>query len=128
MWIGFLLTRDDFVWGHERLSRLGHRRQITAGAKDFHQGRVTLSEDLLRVFGETQYYEAIARTIGGPNLDDSTGRGIGTGTFAWTVLAPLWRRQVERWSEKSPVISVIELYVTPFDRMGEMRGIVRMGA
>ena len=64
--------------------------------------------------GQTQYYEAIARTPDGPILDDP-GTRHQTGELAWTVLPPY----VEGGggvAGEAPVISVIELYVTPFDR------------
>ena len=62
----------------------------------------------------SQQYHAIARTPGGPNLDDDWTRNI-TGEFAWTALPPYGDAGGSVAGE-NPLISVIELYVTPFDR------------
>ena len=111
----FPSTKDDFVWGMNDCLALAIDANHSGG-EGLPKGE-SPSEDLLRVFGETQYYEAIARTIGGPNLDDEWTR-YGTGTFAWTVLPPYGAAGGAVVGE-APVISVIELYVTPFDGMGE---------
>ena len=66
--------------------------------------------------GQTQEYEAIARTVEGPTLDDS-GTRVRTGEFAWTVLPPYGEAGGSVAGE-APVISVIEFYVTPFDWWG----------
>ena len=63
---------------------------------------------------QTQKYTAIARTPDGPNLDDSVTRRA-TGEFSWAVLAPYGDAGGGVFGE-NPTISVIELYVTPFDR------------
>ena len=64
--------------------------------------------------GQTQYYEAIARTPSGPTLDDP-GTRVQTGEFAWTALPP-YGEGGGGVAGEAPVISVIELYITPFDR------------
>lgn len=66
------------------------------------------------MFGQTQYYEAIARTPAGPTLDDQFTR-VYTGEFAWTVFPPYAESGGGVFGE-APFISVTELYVTPFDR------------
>ena len=73
-------------------------------------------EDWLEIRGQTQYYEAIARTASGPTLDD-VGTRYRIGTFPWTVLPPYGEGGGSVAGE-APVISVIELYITPFDRWG----------
>ena len=67
-----------------------------------------------RLNGRTQFYEAIARTPEGPTLDDRSTRSF-TGEYAWTVLPPYAESGGGVFGE-APFISVIELYVTPFDR------------
>ena len=62
----------------------------------------------------TQKYNAIARTPDGPHLDDSVTRQA-TGEFSWAVLPPYGDAGGGVFGE-NPTISVIELYVTPFDR------------
>ena len=111
----FPSTKDDFVWGMNDCLALAIDADHSGG-EGLPKGE-SPSVDLLRASGETQYYEAIARAIGGPTLDDEWTR-IGTGTFAWTVLPPYGAAGGAVVGE-APVISVIELYVTPFDRMGE---------
>ena len=73
-------------------------------------------EDLLEIRGQTQYYEAIARTASGPILDD-IGTRYRAGTFPWTVLPPYGDGGGGAFGE-NPTISAIELYVTPFDFWG----------
>ena len=73
-------------------------------------------EDWLEIRGQTQYYEAIARTVGGPILDD-IGTRYRTGTFPWTVLPP-YGDSGGGVAGESPAFSAIELYVTPFDFWG----------
>ena len=71
----------------------------------------TSREQSMQVHSETQYYEAIARTVSGPTLDDILIR-------PWTVLPPYGEGGGGVFGE-APVISVIELYVTPFDHLEE---------
>ena len=113
-WIPSL--KDDFVWGQNDCIALAIDSNHSGGA-GLPPGGESPSEDLLRASGETQYYEAIARTSGGPTLDDSWTR-YGTGTFAWPTLPPFGEAGGGVAGE-SPTISVIELYVTPFDRWGD---------
>ena len=113
-WIPSL--RDDFVWGQNDCIALAIDANHSGGA-GLPPGGESPSEDLLRVSGETQYYEAIARTSGGPTLDDSWTR-YGTEMFAWPTLPPFGEGGGGVAGE-SPTISVIELYVTPFDRWGD---------
>ena len=71
----------------------------------------------MEALGETQLYLAVARTNwGGPNLDDTYIR-FATGQLAWNSLPPYGEGGGNAGGE-SPVISVIEFYVTPFDRFG----------
>ena len=71
-------------------------------------------EDLREVRSRNQRYEAIARTVSGSTLDDSSTRYI-TEEIAWTVLPP-YGQGGGGVAGEAPVISVIEFYVTPFDR------------
>ena len=73
-------------------------------------------EDWLEIRGQTQYYEAIARTVSGPTLDDNATR-YRTATFPWTVLPP-YGEGGGGVAGEAPVISVIELFITPFDFWG----------
>ena len=73
-------------------------------------------EEWLDLSGQTQRYAAIAHT-NGPNLDDFATRFY-TGSFAWTSLPP-YGEGGGGVAGEAPTISVIELYVTPFDKKGE---------
>ena len=75
------------------------------------------TSDALEVYGQTQVYFAIPYASSGPTLEDS-GLTARTGTFAWTVFPPYSEAGGGTGGE-NPVISVIELYVTPFDRFGD---------
>ncbi len=61
----------------------------------------------------SQRYDAIAHTPDGPKLDDSYTR-FSTGGLAWNALPPYADSGGSVVGE-NPTISVIELYVTPFD-------------
>ncbi len=76
--------------------------------------------DLLGFYGQTQFYTAIAFTGSGPTLDDEVVR-LRTGNFAWTALPPYGEGGGDAGGE-NPAFSVIELYVTPFDRFGDWEG------
>ena len=67
------------------------------------------SEDMEEMYSVTQHYSGIARAVSGPLID--TGPIYGG---EWTVLPPYGHAAGSVESE-DPVISVIELYVTPFD-------------
>ena len=73
-------------------------------------------EEWLEAKGGTQNYEAIARTVGGPVLDD-LGTRVRTEKLAWNALPPYGEGGGGVAGEE-PTISVIELYVTPFDQWG----------
>ena len=65
--------------------------------------------------GSNQRYDAIARTASGPTLDDRWRRILAE-ELAWTALPPYGDGGGGVKGEE-PFISVIELYVTPFDRL-----------
>ena len=113
-WI--LSVKDEMVWGFNDCIALAIDGDHSGGA-GLPPGDSS-DEDLLRASGETQYYEGIARTAGGPTLDDVWTRHA-LEAFAWTVLPP-YGEGGGAVAGEAPIISVIELYVTPFDRMGEM--------
>ena len=74
-------------------------------------------EDPVEALEETQLYLAVARTSwGGPTLDDTYIR-FATGQLAWNALPPYGEGGGNAGGE-NPIISVIEFYVTPFDRFG----------
>ena len=71
-------------------------------------------EEAAEIRSRSQKYDAIARTPDGPTMDDWYTRRL-TGEFAWTALPPYGDAGGSVAGE-NPLISVIELYVTPFDR------------
>ena len=71
-------------------------------------------DDWLNHRGNAQHYEAIASTVSGPTLDDPRTRNT-IEKFPWTVLPP-YGDSGGGVAGEAPTISVIELYVTPFDR------------
>ena len=90
-------------------------------------GNVCLEEEGAEIRNRSQKYDAIARTPDGPNLDDPWTRHA-TGELAWTVLPPYGDSGGGVFGE-NPAISVIELYVTPFDRWAydDVEGSVASG-
>ena len=82
----------------------------SGGAGCWDRGRNCTDEDVAATYGGIQHYSGIARAISGPLID--TGPIYGG---EWTVLPPYGHAAGSVESE-APVISVIEMYVTPFDR------------
>ena len=74
-------------------------------------------EEAIRIHGQAPYYEAISRTVSGPTLNDFRYR-FQIGKASWTTLPP-YAESGGGVAGEAPVIWVIELYVTPFDRWGE---------
>ena len=79
-------------------------------------------EDVVEALGHTQLYLAIAHnnrggpTLAAPTWEDETVY-FAPGELEWTALPPYGEGGGDRGGE-NPAISVIELYVTPFDRFG----------
>ena len=80
-------------------------------------GNSTPREEANEIRGETQEYEAISRTVSGPTLNERLYR-VQNGQASWTTLPP-YAESGGGVAGEAPVIWVIELYVTPFDRWGE---------
>ena len=76
-------------------------------------GSFTPLEEAERIAGETQLYQAIARTASGPSLYDEAVH-YQTGDFGWTIFPP-YGDGGGGVSGETPFISVIELYVSPYD-------------
>ena len=74
-------------------------------------------ERWIEVHGQTQFYAAISHTASGPTLSDLMYR-VQTGMLSWTTLPP-YAESGGGVAGEAPVIWVVELYVTPFDRWGE---------
>ena len=72
-------------------------------------------EEVLEAFGQTQRYEVIARTTSGPTMDNLVRHW--TEMFSWKVFPPYGDAGGSVAGE-NPTISVIELYITPFDSWG----------
>ena len=109
-WFGS--SRDNMMWSD--CIMMGFDGDHSGGAGCTNEG--CSQEDWPQAHGQTQWYQAIARTAGGPILDDVATRHQ-TGEFPWTVLPP-YGEGGGGVAGEAPVISVIELYVTPFDRWG----------
>ena len=91
-----------------------------------HNGRAGCPcEDVVEALGYTQLYLAVAynerggRTLGAPVLEDERIQYYSgeKGDLKWSVLPPYGEGGGDRGGE-NPAISVIEFYVTPFDRFG----------
>ena len=125
-YVAFVATDDVYQNTHDYSVRLrswiGNHDSISLYIDGDHSGgdgcssRNCSLEDWAEAQGQTQEYQAIARTVEGPTLDDS-GTRVRTGEFAWTVLPPYGEAGGSVAGE-TPVISVIEFYVTPFDWWG----------
>ena len=74
-------------------------------------------EEAIEIHGQAPYYQAISRTVSGPTLYNLPNR-VQKGQDFWTTLPP-YAESGGGVAGEAPVIWVIELYVTPFDRWGE---------
>ena len=77
------------------------------------------SDRFIRLFGETQRYSAVARTVTGPLLDNEMRAAPGRWSFggipdSWKVRPPYGDAGGMAGGE-NPTVSVIEMYVTPYD-------------
>ena len=125
-YLAFVASDDQYKNSHDYSGdqstgrdRIILNDSIVLGIDGDHSGGVgavnsTPLEEWDELTGRTQYYEAIARTPEGPILDEP-GIRHQTGELAWTVLLP-YADGGGGVAGEAPVISVIELYVTPFDR------------
>ena len=125
-YVAFVASDDQYKNSHDYSGDQSTGRDviilndsIVLGIDGDHSGGVgavnsTPLEEWDELTGRTQYYEAIARTPEGPILDEP-GIRHQTGELAWTVLLP-YADGGGGVAGEAPVISVIELYVTPFDR------------
>lgn len=96
-----------------------------AGGKGERQWYSPIREQLMEVYGDAQSYSAVARTATGSILDDGTWWEYGGGIpKSWRVYPPYGDAGGMAAGE-NPTISVIELYVTPFDEWGEDAGDTR---
>ena len=82
-------------------------------------GNFSTLEEAERIAGESQLYQAISRTASGPTLNDP-GLLHQTGDFGWTVFPP-YGDGGGGVSGENPFISVIELYVSPYDHWEGVR-------
>ena len=93
-----------------------------AGGKGKRQWFSPTKEQLMEVHGDAQRYTALAKTATGPILDDGIWWEYGGGIpKSWRVYPPYGDAGGMAAGE-DPTISVIELYVTPFDEWGEDAG------
>ncbi len=83
-------------------------------------GNGTPLEEVIEIQGQAPDYEAIPRTVSGPTLNDGLYRFQKKQTL-WTTVPP-YGDSGGGVAGEAPVIWVIELYVTPFDRWGETWG------
>ena len=125
LYVAFVASDDLYKNNHDYDS-FGVRRSlhshdsITLAIDGDHSGGAGITsassqEELLEAVGRTQLYEAIARTVSGPLI--SNGIHEGTGVFSWKLFPPYGDAGGGVFGE-APTISVIELYVTPYDWWG----------
>ena len=82
-------------------------------------------EQWMEIHGAAQRYSAVARTATGPILDDGTWWEYGSGIpKSWRIYPPYGDAGGMAAGE-NPTISVVELYVTPFDQWGKDVGETR---
>ncbi len=128
LYVAFVASDDVYKNTHDYGSSIITRRDvlsndsITLAIDGDHSGGAGYSnddprEEWIAGHGQTQFYAAISHTASGPTLSDVMYR-VQTGMLSWTTLPP-YAESGGGVAGEAPVIWVIELYVTPFDRWGE---------
>ncbi len=128
LYVAFVASDDVYKNTHDYDSSEVNRRyvhmndSIILAIDGDHSGGAGVSngdplEEVIEIHGQNPAYVAISSTVSGPTLSDEVYR-IQTGQLSWTTLPP-YAESGGGVAGETPVIWVIELYVTPFDRWGE---------
>ena len=126
LYLAFVASDDLYQNEHDYDAPYGGRRfifvhdHITLAIDGDHSGgegftSTSTEEELVEAYGQTQRYQAIARTVSGPLISNQIHEW--TGVFSWKLFPPYGDAGGGVFGE-APTISVIELYVTPYDRWG----------
>ena len=124
LYVAFVASDDLYKNDHDYdafgvRSSIDSHDSITLAIDGDHSGgagytSTSTREEVLEAVGQTQRYEAIARTISGPLIRNEIQW---TGVFSWRLFPPYGDAGGGVFGE-APTISVIELYITPYDRWG----------
>ena len=128
LYVGFVASDDvyknthDYNSGSASRSAIYTHDSIKLAIDGDHSGGAgsrngTPLEETIEIQGQAPDYEAISRTVSGPTLNDGLYRFQKKQTL-WTTVPP-YADSGGGVAGEAPVIWVIELYVTPFDRWGE---------
>ncbi len=125
LYVGFVASDDVYKNTHDYGSSgdgMSQYDSIMLAIDGDHSGgkgsnSETPLEKAIEIHGQAPFYQAISRTVRGPTLNDFRYR-FQIGQASWTTLPPYGDSGGGAAGE-APVIWVIELYVTPFDRWGE---------
>ena len=115
---------DDWAWMFPHDSIVFQIDADHAGGQGEGQWFSPTREQLMEVYGAAQRYTAVAQTVAGPILDNGIRWGEGGIPKSWKVYPPYGDAGGMAAGE-NPTISVIELYVTPYDEWGEDVGGTR---
>ena len=122
LYVAFVSSDDEYSNSHDfdASFRLLEHDSIALVVDGDHGGGhggvdiTTSSEDWGDFHGEAQLYEAVARTVTGVPTLNAPDILRQTGGFSWTVFPP-YGDGGGGVAGENPTISVIELYVTPYD-------------
>ena len=124
LYVAFVASDDVYKNNHDYSSSpyLHENDSIMLAIDGDHSGgrggdSNTPLEEAIEIHGQAPSYQAISRTASGPTLNDVSYR-VQIGQASWTTLPP-YAEGGGGVAGEAPVIWVIELYVTPFDRWGE---------
>ena len=121
LYVAFVGTDDNYKNTHTYGDLISRNDCIELGIDGDHSGGpgcmgndCVFPEDRVEFFGQTQYYAAISRTGTGQLMDSSPLTPQGGDDNAWHLFPP-YGHAAGSVAGEAPYISVIELYVTPFD-------------
>ena len=121
LYVAFVSSDDEYSNSHDYdgKSRLLEHDSIALAIDGDHRGGhggvdISAPEDWGDLHGQAQLYEAVSRTVTGLPTLNAPDILRQTGDFSWTV-SPPYGDGGGGVAGENPAVSVIELYVTPYD-------------
>ena len=124
----FIVTDDEYKnthdWSAESIrNHIDYHDSITLLLDADHSGgrgsrNETPAEEYPLIWGRTQWYNAISRTVSGPTLDGWLNRAPDGTPASWKI-SPPYGDAGGGVAGENPVVWIVEMYVTPQDAWGD---------